>query len=536
MNLRTFTLGLGLLLAGIGAGLWSSRWLPHGASVPETPNAAAAPASAAASAAAPASRRVLYWANPMNAAIHSDHPMKDNMGMDYVPVYAPAAAPQRRVLYWASPMNPAIHSDHPMKDNMGMDYVPVYAQAEAGAADNGLRIDPRQTQNLGVRLTAVQMRPMGQAIQTVGTVAVDQNRVTTVTPRFSGWVVHLKVRAVGDPVARGQVLAEIYSPELYSAQQEYSIARRQAGAAGGHPDSQGLLAAAKQRLLLLGLPEAALKQLEASGQPMRDVPILAPESGVVTALNIRQGSYVSSQNSLFEIANLDRVWVNVALYDYQMPWVRLGDGVQLQLPAYPGRNWDGRLNFLYPTLDPQTRTITARLSFANPGGILRPGMYANATVQAQAQTALALPSSAVLRTQDGDYAMLAQAGGHFLPVQVALGPEANGWVVIARGLKAGDQVVESAQFLLYSESQFQSVKARMLGGHAGASGMPATGAMPGMPPASAPQAGAAGPMTPRTVAPMAAPTVAPPATPAAAPPPAAGSMAGMNMAPGRSAP
>ncbi|CQR44509.1 Putative Heavy metal RND efflux membrane fusion protein, CzcB family (CusB or silB) (fragment) [Thiomonas sp. CB3] len=166
-------------------------------------------------------------------------------------------------------------------------------------------------------------------------------------------------------------------------------------------------------------------------------------------------------------------------------------------------------------------------------------MYANATVQAQAQTALALPSSAVLRTQDGDYAMLAQAGGHFLPVQVALGPEANGWVVIARGLKAGDQVVESAQFLLYSESQFQSVKARMLGGHAGtsgASGIPATGAMPGMPPASAPQAGSAGPMTPRTVAPIAPPTGAPPATPAAAPPPAAGSMAGMNMAPGRSAP
>ena len=532
MTLRTFTLGLGLLLVGIGAGLWSSRWLPYGASDPETPTAAAAPASATASAAAPASRRVLYWANPMDAAIHADHPMKDNMGMDYVPVYAPAAAPQRRVLYWASPMNPAIHSDRPMKDNMGMDYVPVYAPAEAGANDSGLRIDPRLTQNLGVRLTTAQMRPMGQAIQTVGTVAVDQNRVTTVTPRFSGWVVQLKVRAVGDPVARGQVLAEIYSPELYSAQQEYSIARRRAGATdghpGSHPDSQGLLAAAQQRLLLLGLPEAALKQLEASGQPMRNVPILAPESGVVMALNIRQGSYVSSQNSLFEIANLDRVWVNVALYDYQMPWVRLGDGVQLQLPAYPGRHWDGRLNFLYPTLDPQTRTITARLSFANPGGILRPGMYANATVQAQAQTALALPSSAVLRTQDGDYAMLAQAGGHFLPVQVALGPEANGWVVIARGLKAGDQVVESAQFLLYSESQFQSVKARMLGGHAGASGMPATGAMPGMPPASDPQASAAGPTTP--------PTVAPPATPAAAPPPAAGSMAGMIMAPGRSAP
>ena len=310
---------------------------------------------------------------------------------------------------------------------------------------------------------------------------------------------HLRVRAVGDQVARGQVLADIYSPELYSAQQEYLIARQREGAG----DRRGLLAAAQDRLRLLGMPKAALTALETTGKPMRNVPILSPESGVVTALNVRQGGYVSSQASLFEIANLERVWVNVALYDYQLPWVRIGNAVQLQLPAYPGRTWDGRLSFLYPTLDPQTRTVTARLSFTNPGGILRPGMYADATVLGNAQTTLAVPSSAVLRTQDGDYAMLAQDQGHFLPVQVALGPEANGWVAILKGLKAGDRVVESAQFLLYSESQFQSVKARMLGGNTGPGAVPAAGAIPGMPPASAQQTS----------------------------PASAGSMAGMNMAP-----
>ena len=506
MTLRQIVLGASLLLAGIGTGFWAGRWLAGDAAAPKP--AASAPATAA-SAAAPARPKVLYWANPMNPAIHSDHPMKDNMGMDYVPVYAPAAQPQRRVLYWANPMNPAIHSDHPMKDNMGMDYVPVYAPAESasGAGEAGLRIDARQAQNLGVRLVTVQTRPMGQAIQTVGTVALDQNRIEAVTPRFSGWVAHLRVRAVGDPVARGQVLADVYSPELYSAQQEYLIARQRELAG----DGRGLLAAAQERLRLLGMPETALKALETTGKPMRNVPILSPESGVVTALNIRQGGYVSSQTSLFEIANLERIWVNVALYDYQLPWVRIGDAVQLQLPAYPGKTWDGRLSFLYPTLDPQTRTVTARLSFANAGGILRPGMYANATVLGHAQTALAVPSSAVLRTQDGDYAMLAQAQGHFLPVQVALGPEANGWVAILKGLKAGDRVVESAQFLLYSESQFQSVKARMLGGNTGPDAAPAAGAMPGMPPASSPQA---------------SPVAPPPAAPASA-----GSMAGMNMTP-----
>ena len=167
MTLRQLILGVGLLLAGIGAGVLASRWLAPDAATPKL--AASRPASPA-SAAARAQPRVLYWANPMNSAIHSDHPMKDNMGMDYVP---------------------------------------VYAQAEPGAGNSGLRIDARQAQNLGVRLTTVQMRSMGQAIQTVGTVALDQNRIEAVTPRFSGWVVHLRVRAVGDPVVRGQVLADI---------------------------------------------------------------------------------------------------------------------------------------------------------------------------------------------------------------------------------------------------------------------------------------------------------------------------------------
>ncbi len=503
MNRRTMGFALGLLLLGAAAGAIVSRWMMP---TDKALQAHAAVAGADKSPAPPpAGRRVLYWANPMNSSIHSDHPMKDNMGMNYVPVYASVAPTQRRVQYWANPMNPTIHSDHPMKDNMGMDYVPVYAPTESGARESGLRIDARQAQNLGVRVITAKMRPMGQATQTVGTVALDQNRIDAVTPRFSGWVVHLRVRAVGDPVARGQVLADIYSPELYSAQQEYLIARQRESAG----DGRSLLAAAQERLRLLGMSEAALTALETTGKLMRNVPILSPESGVVTALNIRQGGYVSSQASLFEIANLERVWVNVALYDYQLPWVRIGDPVQLQLPAYPGKTWNGRLSFLYPTLDPQTRTVTARLSFANPGGILRPGMYANATVLGHAQTALAVPSSAVLRTQDGDYAMLAQAQGHFLPVQVALGPEANGWVAILKGLKAGDRVVESAQFLLYSESQFQSVKARMLGGNTGPGAAPAADAMPGMPPASSPQA---------------SPVAPPPAAPASA-----GSMAGMNM-------
>lgn len=449
---------------------------------------------------------------------------------------APAAAPSanvaathpqestpkgRHILYWAAPMDPKIHSDHPMKDSMGMSYIPVYASSPNAQKASGLSIDPRLAQNLGVRLVAVQHRQMGHAIHTVGTVAVDENRVYSVTPRFSGWVTRLHVRAVGDPVQRGQVLAEIYSPELYSAQQEYLIARRQ----GGTTEAPALLAAAKARLRLLGMPENQIAALARRGAAARDVPLMAPASGVVETLNVRQGGYVSPQTNIYEIANLDRVWVNVALYSYQLPWVQIGNSVRLHLPAYPGEAWEGRLNFLYPTLDPKNRTVTARLSFPNPGGILRPGTYATATILASAGETLAVPSSAVLRTAQGDYVMLGEGQGHFLPVEVALGPEADGWVAIDKGLKTGDRVVESAQFLLYSESQFQSVKARMLGGNTA----PTKSAMPGSGNSQSQNSGLTQGREPPAPAAPAGDAGAPPTPPASSGP---GAMAGMNMGQG----
>ncbi|MBU2722321.1 efflux RND transporter periplasmic adaptor subunit, partial [Acidithiobacillus ferridurans] len=234
-------------------------------------------------------------------------------------------------------------------------------------------------------------------------------------------------------------------------QQEYLIARRQ----GGTTEDSALLAAAKAKLRLLGMPEGEIAALAQRGTAQRDVPLLAPASGVVESLDVRQGGYVSPQTNIYAIANLDRVWVNVALYSYQLPWIRIGNPVRLHLPAYPGKAWEGRLNFLYPTLDAKNRTVTARLSFPNPGGELRPGTYATATILASPKETLAVPSSAVLRTAQGDYVMMGEGQGHFLPVQVALGPETDGWVAIDKGLKVGDRVVESAQFLLYSESQFQ---------------------------------------------------------------------------------
>lgn len=370
-------------------------------------------------------------------------------------------ADKPHVLYWANPMNPSVHADHPMKDGMGMAYVPVYASIGSESKVSDLQIDSRMAQTLGVRLVDVQMRPMGHVIHSVGTVTVDENQTYAITSRFTGWIKQLKVRAVGEKIYRGEILAEVYSPELLSAQQEYLIARRQAGVVGG----SALLAATRERLRRFGMPRSVLATLERTGKPLRDIPIVAPETGVVTALRVRQGGYVSSGTNLYEIANLDRVWVNVALYSYQLPWVKVGDTVKLESPYYAGKTWKGRLTFLYPTLDKKTRTVSARVSIANPGDTLRPGMYTNAILSAGSTPALAVPSSAVLQTNNGDFVMLSQNQGHFLPVELVLGPEADGWTEVTRGLKVGEKVVDDAEFLLYSASQFQNVKARMLGGN-----------------------------------------------------------------------
>ena len=368
------------------------------------------------------------------------------------------AKAKRRILYWANPMNPGIHSDHPMKDSMGMAYTPVYAPSVKATSHPGLAINPRLRQSLGVRLVSVRLRPMGRPIHTVGTVVVDENRVYAIDPRFSGWVERLHARAVGDPVRSGEVLAWVYAPVLYAAEREYFIARAVRGIAG----NARLRLAARARLRLFGLTRADIRALDRRGRPLRDVPVTAPVSGVVQRLGVHQGGHISPRHDFMRIANLERVWVNVAIYGSQLPWVRVGDPVRLTLPAYPGRAWAGHVTFLYPTLDPKTRTVTARLSVPTSGGLLRPGMYAQATVLTRPRQALAVPASAILRTRRGDFVMIGSGRGHFVPVQVVLGPSSRGWTVIRRGLTAGEKVVDAAQFLLYSESQFQAVQARML--------------------------------------------------------------------------
>lgn len=384
---------------------------------------------------------------------------------------AKAQPAERKVLYYRNPMDPSIHSDHPMQDNMGMDYIPVYADQAAPQADDVLHINPKVLQNLGLRTTQVRRARLGQTMQSNALIALNEHAVTTINPKISGWVEQLQVRAVGDVVKRGQVLAQIYSPELLRAQEDYLIALRaldnpHSGEAL-QADNQALLGAVRQRLRRLDFPESAIAALQQSGLTRRTVPVIAPYSGVVTEITLREGGRVQPDMPLLSLADLSQVWAEVQLYPDQIARVGVGDPVQLTLPAFPGRVWRGRLEYIYPAAEADSRVMRARLTLANPGGLLRPGMLAQAQMgRASSRLALVLPREAVIRHGEQSLVMLSLAAGQLQPVEVRTGEESGELVEILSGLEAGQTVVSSGQFLLDAEASMKGALQRMAGhGH-----------------------------------------------------------------------
>ncbi|MDE2089356.1 MAG: efflux RND transporter periplasmic adaptor subunit [Gammaproteobacteria bacterium] len=395
----------------------------------------------------------------------------------------PGHAAGRRILYYRAPMNPAIHSPTPMKDSMGMPYIPVYAGTASEPSQPGLiRIDPRLVQNFGVQTAPVAEGPLSRAIDAAGTVAVDQRLVSTLNPRVNGWLIHLGPRAVGDTVHRGEAVAWLYSPQLYQAERDYLLLRK--GRLHGPGGERSLRQAAAERLRLLGLSDAQVRRLAQEGRARYTTPLLAAHDGIVTRLGTREGGYVTPATSLLTVTGLHRVWVNVALYSDQAPWVSVGDHATLRLPSIPERVWHGRITYVYPTVHDRSRTVTARLSFPNPDGVLRPGLYASVRIHAQPiDETLYVARSAVLHDgSDKAYVFTAQGRGRFRLVPVRIGIETPERVQILSGLRRGEQVVAHGQFMLDADAQIQGVAARMNGPAPAATGavQKNAGAMPGV--------------------------------------------------------
>jgi Cu(I)/Ag(I) efflux system membrane fusion protein len=374
----------------------------------------------------------------------------------------------RKPLYYHDPMNPQHKFDKPGRSPfMNMDLVPVYADATGGDA-SGVNVSPRVAQNLGIRTAAVETSEFARDLRTVGYVAADERRIVQVQSRLAGFIEKLNVRAVNDPVRKGQILAEVYSPEWAGAQQEFLFARRLGDAA--------LLGAARERLLLFGLPEEEVRRIEAAGKPIRRFSLVAPTSGVLSELAVREGQAISVGMPAFTITDLSSVWVNVEVPENQSGFLREGVRAQAAFPTLPGASHDGRVEYIYPKLDTQTRTLRARVSLANPHGELKPGMLAEVTLVAAARKGLAVPTEAVIQTGTRSVVIVAE-GERFRPETVEVGLEMDGKTEILKGLKQGERVVASGQFLIDSEASLKSALSRLGAGEPEATGgaKPATG-------------------------------------------------------------
>ena len=365
---------------------------------------------------------------------------------------APKAA--RQVLYWYDPMVPAQRFDKPGKSPfMDMQLQPKYAgEAAADGTASGVRIDPAQTQNLGVRLTKVERGALPGGVTATGVIDFNARDVAIVQARAGGFVQRVYGRAPGDVVGAGAPLADILVPEWVGAQGEFLAVRR--------IGDDALIRASRQRLQLLGMSPALIAAVERSGQVRNVVTVTTPVGGVIRTLAVRGGMTVMAGQTLAEVNGLGRVWLNAAVPEAMAGQVQLGEAASATLAAYPGETFSGRVTAVLPQAQAESRTLTARIELPNPGGRLKPGMFATVQFAGMAQPALLVPSEAVIRTGRRTLVMLAEPGGHYRPAQIQTGREAGGRTQVLAGLREGEQVVASGQFLLDSEASLSGVAAR----------------------------------------------------------------------------
>ncbi|WP_172566290.1 efflux RND transporter periplasmic adaptor subunit [Vibrio navarrensis] len=366
-------------------------------------------------------------------------------------------------LYWVAPMDPNYKRDKPGKSPMGMDLIPVYADDLAGANDKPgtVKIDPSVENNLGVKTAAVELAKLSPRIETVGYIAFDESQLWQTNVRVSGWVEKLYINAVGEQVKKGDVLFTLYSPELVKAQEELLNAKR--------TGRDGLVKGATERLLSLGVDREQINQVIRRGKASQTIEIKALANGVIASLNIREGGYLSPAQAVISAGPLHEVWVDAEVFERQAHWLTNGSQASMTLDALPGKAWQGEVDYIYPILDPKTRTLRMRLKFANPNGELKPNMFANITLQPVSDSeVLTVPKSSVIRSGDMTRVVLAEGEGKYRSARIETGREADDKVEVLQGLNQGDRIVTSAHFMLDSESSQSADLSRINGVEASA--------------------------------------------------------------------
>ncbi len=386
-------------------------------------------------------------------------------------------------------MHPFIVTDEPGDCPIcGMDLVPVKSGGEEGSGGpdgNAITIDPVTMQNMGVRTEPARPRTIGHTIRTTGVVTYQEPLQYTVNTKVAGWVERLYVNETGQQVAEGEPLLDIYSPELVAAQEEFLLALENAKRLRASPfddirtGAGRLLAASRNRLRFWDISAAQIAALEQTGTVRKNLTLHAPYTGIVTSKHVSEGMYVKPGMPLFTISDVSRVWILADVYEYELAWLEVGQKAEVTLPFAGNRVLSGQVAYVYPFVEPKTRTVKARLAFDNPGMELKPDMYVNVRIQARPRrNVLAIPTDAILHSGETSTVFLSLGGGRFAPRRVTTGLSSeDGYTEITSGLADGDLVVTSAQFMLDSESTLRAAIQKMLaapeGGAATAAGAPA---------------------------------------------------------------
>ena len=413
MTARTLSLLIAAMIGTAAAGYWVGRQTPNYSHGDTAPNDTVAPAATT----APPARKVLYYRNPMGEADTSPVPKQDSMGMDYIPVYADEVA------------------DEP----------------------GTVALTPGRIQTLGVRTAVVERRALAGSVHALGRVEADERRLADIAPRFDGWIERLAVNTTGQVVKKGQTLFEVYSPELISAQREYALAAK--AAAESTPESPDSRKAMQQ------LAEASLARLanwnvdaeSAKNGVSRTLTFRSPVAGVVIEKKAVQGMRFLPGDALYQIADISAVWVIADVPEQDIALVGKGGKAGIRVDAWPGRRFDATVAYVYPTLNAQTRTVPVRLELANPGGLLKPAMYASVEMApGGTKKMLTVPTSAVIDSGTRQIVLLQKAAGRFEPRDVKLGERSDDFVEVREGLKEGDAVVVAANFLIDAESNLKA--------------------------------------------------------------------------------
>jgi Cu(I)/Ag(I) efflux system membrane fusion protein/cobalt-zinc-cadmium efflux system membrane fusion protein len=375
---------------------------------------------------------------------------------------------ERKIKYWVAPMDPTYIRDEPGKSPMGMDLVPVYE--DEAASGSLISIDPVTSQNMGVRMALVTRKNLSRTIRTVGLIGYEEPKQFSLNSKIDGWVERLYVNETGQFVRKGAPLLEIYSPALVSAQEEFLLARNNSLSLAESPfpaiaeGAVRLLDASRRRLKLWDISDQQVARLEKTGEVTKNLTLYAPYDGIVTVKMVREGQFIKAGMELLTLSDISKVWVYADIYEYEMPWVKVGQKARIGLPYVGSKPIESKVSYIYPYVEPKTRTVKARFDIPNPDFNLKPDMYVNVWLESDpVYNALTVPAEAVLHSGEKQTVFVALGGGKFEPRQVKTGmQDEHGDIEIVQGLLEGEHVVTSAQFMLDSESKLREAIQKML--------------------------------------------------------------------------